>query len=204
MRKPNRVRLLVLGAVTVSLLAIPASYVWGSHSFPDVSGSAFYHDSVAAVKNAGITSGYPDGTYRPNNAVTRGEMAVFLDLLGGLTLGPGGQPNPVVDALSVQGTQAYRFVDREVNKVSGTNSSLCSHFTTLPVAAAFGSYSIIHRLYSTPVDTNPADFNVQLRDDTGSGYDLCVATLDGSTLPNGSYKTYGTEMVFHGQNTFSN
>ena len=27
----------------------------------------------------GITTGYPDGTYRPNTPVTRGEMAVFLD-----------------------------------------------------------------------------------------------------------------------------
>ena len=27
----------------------------------------------------GITTGYTDGTYRPNDPVSRGEMAVFLD-----------------------------------------------------------------------------------------------------------------------------
>jgi hypothetical protein len=35
-------------------------------------------DWIEALKNEGITSGYPDGTYRPDAAVTRAEMAIFL------------------------------------------------------------------------------------------------------------------------------
>ncbi len=35
--------------------------------------------AVARLVELGITTGYPDGTYRPNAPVTRGEMAVFLD-----------------------------------------------------------------------------------------------------------------------------
>jgi hypothetical protein len=33
---------------------------------------------VEAVFSAGLTAGFPDGTYRPDNSVTRAEMAVFL------------------------------------------------------------------------------------------------------------------------------
>lgn len=33
---------------------------------------------IEALKQAGITGGYPDGTFRPDNPVSRAEMAVFL------------------------------------------------------------------------------------------------------------------------------
>ena len=46
--------------------------------FVDVPTDAWYCPYVQALKNAGITSGYPDGTYRPNAAVTRAIMAAFL------------------------------------------------------------------------------------------------------------------------------
>ncbi|MFN3742453.1 MAG: S-layer homology domain-containing protein, partial [Anaerolineales bacterium] len=48
-----------------------------SPSFQDTSGH-WAEDWIEALKAAGITSGYPDGTYRPDNPVTRAEMAVFL------------------------------------------------------------------------------------------------------------------------------
>ncbi len=47
--------------------------------FVDVPTDAWYCPYVQAIKNAGITSGYPDGTYRPNEAVTRAIMAAFID-----------------------------------------------------------------------------------------------------------------------------
>ncbi len=47
-------------------------------SFSDVSpGMLFYH-SIEAINAEEITTGYPDGTYRPGENVTRGEMAAFL------------------------------------------------------------------------------------------------------------------------------
>jgi len=33
---------------------------------------------IEELYDQGITGGYPDGTYRPENRVTRAEMAVFL------------------------------------------------------------------------------------------------------------------------------
>lgn len=205
MREANRRRFLVLVAVTTALLAIPATYVWGSHIFPDVSSSAYYHDSVTAVFNAGVTSGFPDGKYHPNDPVTRGQMAVFLDKLGGLSLGPGGQPHPVVDALSVQGTQSYRFFQNV--SLTGAGATACSPDIAVgPKAANFGSYSLVFRLYQTPVGVNPEDVNVQLRDaddPTPDNYQICLARIDGNPLPNGLYRLFGTEMVFNGQNKYA-
>jgi hypothetical protein len=47
------------------------------HSFTDVTGHA--HESrIADIALGGITTGYPDGTFRPDLSVTRGQMATFL------------------------------------------------------------------------------------------------------------------------------
>ncbi len=46
--------------------------------FPDVYAGDWFFDQVETIFEAGITQGYNDGTYRPDNTVTRAEMAVFL------------------------------------------------------------------------------------------------------------------------------
>ncbi len=60
-------------------------------SFPDTAGH-WAEDWIEALKAAGITTGYPDGTYRPNDPVTRAQMAVFLLRA---THGPAYQPPTV-------------------------------------------------------------------------------------------------------------
>lgn len=47
--------------------------------FADVPTNVWYTDAIARMVELGITTGYEDGTYRPNAPVSRGEMAVFLD-----------------------------------------------------------------------------------------------------------------------------
>jgi hypothetical protein len=191
--------------VTLALVAIPSSYVWGSHVFSDVPSSAFYHDSVSAVFNAKVTAGCGGTKYCPNNAVTRGQMAVFLDKLGALSLGAGGQSNPVTDALSVQGTQVFKFLQNV--SLTGAGATACSPAINVgPVNVDFGQYSLTVKLYATPVGINPEQVNVQIRDANDPAPDdfqICLAHVDGVTaLPNGLYRTYGIEMVDHGQGTF--
>ena len=47
-------------------------------SFSDVPEDAWYADHVQRIAALGVTTGYPDGTYRPGRPVTRAHMAVFL------------------------------------------------------------------------------------------------------------------------------
>ena len=62
------------------------------HTFADVFADHWAYDWIEALYNAGLTSGYPDGTYRPSNSVTRAEMAVFL--LKGMNTGTYSPPVP--------------------------------------------------------------------------------------------------------------
>ena len=50
----------------------------GTVTFSDVLPDHWAFDWVESLSYAGLTAGYPDGTYRPGNPVTRAEMAVFL------------------------------------------------------------------------------------------------------------------------------
>jgi len=51
------------------------------HDFGDVSDGAFYHDDVSWIVDRSVTAGCGGGNYRPNNNVTRGQMATFLRIL---------------------------------------------------------------------------------------------------------------------------
>ena len=57
-------------------------------TFSDVDPSHWAYLYIEAIAGAGLTGGYPDGTYRPENQVTRSEMAVFLLNALGITPGP--------------------------------------------------------------------------------------------------------------------
>lgn len=48
----------------------------GGGRFPDVGG--VHAPAVAAIADAGIAAGYPDGTFRPGQPVTRGQMATLI------------------------------------------------------------------------------------------------------------------------------
>ena len=46
--------------------------------FPDVDPDAKYHDAVAVLSDLEVVSGYTDGKYKPDNVVTRAEMASLI------------------------------------------------------------------------------------------------------------------------------
>lgn len=47
------------------------------NSFSDVSDSIWYNNAISTCAKAGILSGYPDGTFRPNQSITREEFAAI-------------------------------------------------------------------------------------------------------------------------------
>lgn len=49
--------------------------------FPDVPAGAWYEAAVSRMARAGLVTGYPDGTYKPMQGVTRAELAAVLDRL---------------------------------------------------------------------------------------------------------------------------
>lgn len=49
-----------------------------TYSFTDVNSTDWYSQYVASATKVGIINGYPDGTFKPNNSISRLEMAVMV------------------------------------------------------------------------------------------------------------------------------
>ncbi len=77
----------------------------------------FYWD-IQEVANAGVTTGCGGGKYCPDDTVTRGQMAAFMNRLGALGEG---KP-PVVNADKLDGLQASDFYTKaQVNSLPGAH-----------------------------------------------------------------------------------
>ncbi|WP_312070586.1 S-layer homology domain-containing protein, partial [Anaerotignum propionicum] len=50
----------------------------GNVSFSDVSSSDWFYNDVAIAMGEQYTAGYPDGTFKPNEIITRAQAAVFI------------------------------------------------------------------------------------------------------------------------------
>lgn len=72
----------VVTAVVTLGLAVPTA-VWATASFSDVPTTHPFYGDITAVADAGISNGYPDGTFRPSDPVTRQAMAAFTHRAGG-------------------------------------------------------------------------------------------------------------------------
>jgi uncharacterized repeat protein (TIGR02059 family) len=69
--------------------------------FSDVKPADWFYDEVASAKAAGYISGYPDGTFKPYNAITRQEAAAVLTKLLGLRPETGSAVEPFSDYDSI-------------------------------------------------------------------------------------------------------
>jgi uncharacterized membrane protein len=66
---------LLVGLSAAAVVLLPG--IAGAEFF-DVSSGHPNHDAIEYAKNRGIVHGYPDGTFRPDNQVTRAEFAKFI------------------------------------------------------------------------------------------------------------------------------
>ncbi len=72
----NRKLFITASAVTASLVAVTG--VSANTGFSDVKESNSHYESILALQKAEIIKGYPDGTFKPAQAVTRGQAAKML------------------------------------------------------------------------------------------------------------------------------
>ena len=74
----------VVAAAMILMLGVPAMAA-KTGSFSDVPSGKWYTQAVTHCAQKGYVSGYEDGTFRPNNKLTRAEMAVIMNKMLGLT-----------------------------------------------------------------------------------------------------------------------
>ena len=65
-----------LGAVMAMI--VTTGVVLAAHQFPDVPDDHTFHSDIDWLVDNGITTGYPNGNFGPEDTVTRGQMAAFL------------------------------------------------------------------------------------------------------------------------------
>ncbi|MFA6520950.1 MAG: S-layer homology domain-containing protein [Candidatus Gracilibacteria bacterium] len=64
---------ILIGALFASTTAFAALKI-----FPDVPADAWYAKAVNSLSFNGVISGYPDGTFKPDNNINRAEVAAIL------------------------------------------------------------------------------------------------------------------------------
>jgi hypothetical protein len=74
----NRRGLILIAAVALVAGLLGGSAAVAGTAFTDVGSGHPFANEIYAIRDAGITTGYNDGTYRPGDPVTRGAMAAFM------------------------------------------------------------------------------------------------------------------------------
>lgn len=72
--------------LTVSATVVAQQF--GALLFPDVLPRDYFYESVNSFARKGIIKGYATGQFGPNDAVTRGQLAVVLDRYNSQVIGP--------------------------------------------------------------------------------------------------------------------
>jgi hypothetical protein len=110
-----RRRLPLVAVVLTAAVAFPLGAL-ANHSFSDVPTGHPFHGDIAAVKDSGVsTTGCGGGKFCPEDFVTRGQMAAFLNRLGALAPGKA----PVVNADKVDGHDEVLAAGTIVNSQQG-------------------------------------------------------------------------------------
>lgn len=65
-------------AATAKILALAYDLKGSSANFKDIHQAAWAADYINALASNRVTSGYPDGTFKPQNLLTRAEFATFI------------------------------------------------------------------------------------------------------------------------------
>jgi hypothetical protein len=73
----RRARVGFVAGLGIVVLLVPA-IAWASHQYSDVPNSHTFHDAITALTDTGIASGTGGGLFKPQDPVTRGQMAAFI------------------------------------------------------------------------------------------------------------------------------
>lgn len=82
-RLTTRLRMSVVAiGLVAGMLGSVAGAAFAAHQFSDVPTNHFFHGNINALVDSGCATGYNDGTYKPAQNVTRGQVAQQLTQCG--------------------------------------------------------------------------------------------------------------------------
>jgi hypothetical protein len=146
-RRPWRARL--AAALLVSLGIILPGTVLASHAFSDVPTSSTFHAAVAALAEAGITTGCASGKYCPADAVRRDQMAAFLTRGLGRVAGSTIEPQTVMP-----GQTEVTLSELTIETQGRANLHVLA---TFPITMGGGSYPCTANFYISVDGANSSE-----------------------------------------------
>jgi hypothetical protein len=172
----SRHRLFIVVGVVSAMMGLSASVVFAMHdTFSDVPDNHVHAPGIHYISEAGITQGFPDGTYRPNDSLTRGQMGTFIERLSGHA--------DDVDA-SVNAASLDQVIVVEDENTVGLNSTANPAVVACPdgtLAVGGGGTAAIGWVLK---DSNPLD-NL-------AGWRVQHRTFDNQALPANQYPATNT------------
>lgn len=115
--------------------------VSGGTAFTDVADTAYYADAVRWASAHGVVTGYGDGTFRPNNPITRQQLAAILWRYAGSPAPEGGADYADEDTISAYASTAVDWA-RDTGIISGRDGN---RFDPNGRAARAQAAVILHR-----------------------------------------------------------
>ena len=115
--------------------------VSGGTAFTDVVDTAYYADAVRWASAHGVVTGYGDGTFRPNNPITRQQLAAILWRYAGSPAPEGGADYADEDTISAYASTAVDWA-RDTGIISGRDGN---RFDPNGRAARAQAAVILHR-----------------------------------------------------------
>ncbi|MBN1319398.1 MAG: S-layer homology domain-containing protein [Thermoleophilia bacterium] len=162
---------LLAGAVIAGCLAagaIPAAPAAAAAppTFTDMAGDEWFAEAVGALAAEGIIKGRDDGSFSPNDPITRAQMAAFLARTLGLQRGPASIPFEDVGLDSWYYEPVAALYGAGL--VSGTTPTEFS--PEVPVTRQQAASLIVRALESSPAEEPRPDVDLQLAEDQASAW----------------------------------
>lgn len=136
------------GMIVAILYRLEGSPDAGTSRFSDVNASAYYASAVAWASENGVVNGYADGTFKPNNPITREQMAAFLFRYAALKeqdVSPRADLSPFADASQIASyaVEAIQWANAQglVNGTSATTLAPKGNATRAQVAVILSRFA---------------------------------------------------------------
>ena len=144
--------------LALTFLTAPA-VVLASHQFGDVPNGHPFHSQIDAIAEAGITAGFPDGGYHPDEAVTRQAMAAFMHRgFGRVGLSTGSLLNAIVSVEAGSTSSGAVAVQQLTITVPGATNG----FSPVQVVYLTGRVSFFDSM--STAEGCPCEFAARFRD----------------------------------------
>ncbi len=106
-------------SVVITVMMIMSLMICGyAASFSDVESSHANYTAITTLADMGIINGYTDGTFKPDNAVTRAEMAKLISVLYGYDVNSVAQ-SPFTDVANDHWAVTYIATMKDVGIING-------------------------------------------------------------------------------------